>query len=86
MDSPIKIKPSMIDIEVYKKKLGEAGKKLSEPEIQKLLNLHYGLANTFFGLWLKKDNVVMSKGTIIRHDRDGNFISIFAYQFLYVSR
>ncbi len=76
----------MINIEIYKKALGNAGKKLSEPEIQSLLKIHYALAATLFSIWLKKDNVITGKGQIIQHSENGNCIAIFTYQFLYVSR
>lgn len=81
----------MIEINEFKKKLGELGKNLSDEKITQLLQTQYQFANALFDLWAGKGSKVTetfeiksTKAKIQIHKNNGNACSVEIDEFSFV--
>ena len=74
----------MINIETYKKSLGDAGKFLPDEEVKKMMELQYKLANAFFDLLVLKDEKkVVATLRVVVHKKDGNVVYLSSFIFFH---
>jgi len=74
----------MLTIETFKKSLGDMGERLTEKELEKLLQFECQLANTLFDLWQPKSKGdAISGNVLVTHEKNGKWVASFGFSFIY---
>ncbi len=68
----------MIDITSFRKSLGKKAEGLADTEVEKIMDMHYKLANVFFDLWVKNSKINNKETTVfVKYKKDGNLIFMY---------
>lgn len=79
VDSSIQYKVHMIEIEDFKKALGEKAEHMSLQDIEKLKNWQYKLANVLFDVWNKNEKKQKIGTIVIVHKENGHLINCWDF-------